>query len=135
MGKISITKAEELKQHMINQIGDSGKMNIIESSELGDSLKELNDDKTDQTTKMSGIDLRTRLAFTEVSAILALDTLVAFKFVPERCLIFTRQKKRLAVSLAGKGRQEIVDIVAGKKEQDRKQGILGRIFNPHQKEA
>jgi len=127
MSKITIAK-EEFKAKMLNQFTDLGTSNIVETTELGDSLKELNNDDRDPSTKMTGIDLRTRLAFTEVSAILAVDTLVAFNFIPKNCLIFTRQKKRLCVSLAGKGRQEIVDIVAGKKEHDLKKGFFGNLL-------
>jgi hypothetical protein len=49
--------------------------------------------------------------------------LVAFNFIPDRCLIFTRQKKRLAVSINGQGRKEIVDIAAGRREEAMKKGL------------
>jgi hypothetical protein len=132
MSKISLLHSQEkelLVRNLVSQFGDQGKVNILETSELGDSLKQLNDDETDPQTQMSGIDLRTRLGFSEISSILAVDTLVAFKFITPRCLILTKQKKRLVVSLGGKGRKEIVDIVAGKRDQDQKKGIFGGLFN------
>lgn len=97
-----------------------GMLPVKESTELGDSLKELNNDDLEEGTRMSGIDMRSRLHYTEVSSILAVDSLVAFRFLPVSCLSFTRQKKRLAVSLAGKGRDDIVNLVSGKKDVDAK---------------
>jgi len=94
---------------------------ISQPTELGESLKELNNDDL-ATNRVSNIDMRSRLHPIEVPSILAVDTLVAFKLLPISCLGFTRQKKRLSVSIEGKGRQEIVDIVAGKREQDVKGG-------------
>jgi hypothetical protein len=122
MGKVSI-EGQVTKQDNFPFLQNSGTTNIIEPSELGETLKELNNDDKEPSTKMSGIDMRSRLHFSEISGILAIDTLVSFNFIPERCLTFTRQKKRLSVSLSGKGRQEIVDIAAGKREQDVKKGL------------
>lgn len=80
--------------------------------------------------RTSGIDLRTRLYNTEIASITVLDTLVAFNFLPMSIVPFTLQKKRLAVSLKGKGRDEIVELVRGKKEDDVKQGssFFGSMF-------
>lgn len=107
------------QQQFLDADEDNGITQIKEASELGDSLRELNKDDIEKS-RMSGIDMRARLHYIEVSSILAVDSLVAFKFLPVPCLAFTRQKKRLSVSLQGRGRQEIVDIVGGKKEQDAK---------------
>lgn len=98
---------------------------IVQPTELGESLKELNEDNLSSSTRMSGIDLRSRLHETEVMFILQLDALVAMGVVPSKCLSFTRQKKRLNVSIDGKGRGEIVDIVAGKKEMEARTGFGG----------
>jgi len=103
---------------------------ISQPTELGESLRELNLDSLEADTRMSGIDMRSRLHFVEIPSILAVDTLVGFKFLPTSCLAFTRQKKRLSVSLDGKGRGEIVDIVGRKREDDvRKGGIMSNINN------
>ena len=112
---------------IINQRLDDGVIGINQSSELGDSLKELNLDIVEQNTRMSGIDMRARLHPLEISSILALDTLVSLGICPHKCLSFTRQKKRLSVSEDGKGREEIVEIVGGKKEQDVRSGMGGMI--------
>ena len=101
---------------------ESGIQSISEPTELGESLKELNNDDIDKATRMSGIDMRSRLHFMEISSILAVDTLVAFSFLPQECIAFTRQKKRLNVSRDGKGREEVVSIVQGKREGDQQVG-------------
>lgn len=103
--------------------------NITQPTELGESLRELNKDDIDaQDTRMSGIDLRARLHPAEVSSVLALDALVSLKVLSTDCLAFTRQKKRLSVSIEGKGRDDIVAVVAGKREQDAKiAGVKDRI--------
>jgi len=104
---------------------------IKDSTELGDSLKELNNDSVERSTRMSGIDMRSRLHYIEISSILAFDTMIGLRLVPMSCLNFTRQKKRLAVSQNGKGRDDIVDIVAGKTDRDEKtntgMGFLSRL--------
>jgi hypothetical protein len=97
-----------------------------EISELQGSLMELNKDEMDDKQRTSGIDLRTRLVNTEIASLLVLDSLVSYKFLPLNISPFTLQKKRLAVSLAGKGRQEIVDIVGGKRDTDTERGSLTR---------
>ncbi len=111
---------ENIKQQI-----DQGITTIQQPTELGDTLKELNKDELEPTSRMSGIDMRARLAPFEVQSVLALDALVSLGILPTKCLAFTRQKKRLSVSLQGLGRKEIVDIVGGKREQDAKMGGMG----------
>lgn len=102
---------------------------IIQPTEIGESLKELNKDELEPETRMSGIDLRARLHHIEANSVLAMDALVALRVLPTSCLAFTRQKKRLSVSITGQGREEIVRIVGGKKEDDIRAGIGGKIEN------
>lgn len=94
-------------------------VNAKEPSELGEVITELNSDDVTSDLKMSKIDMKSRLHPIEISAILCVDTLVSMEFLPESCLPFTRQKKRLAVSSHGAGRDDIVKIVAGKRELDK----------------
>lgn len=122
MAKIKIRINRE-KQLTSNQQLSDDIIPIQSTTELGDSLKELNKDDIDLTSRTSDIDLRARLHYLEISSILALDALVAFGICPTRCLAFTRQKKRLSVSLMGQGRKEIVDVVAGKRELETNQGM------------
>jgi len=128
--KIQLLKDDLNKDGKISEVeilsrDDYSKTLIQEPTELGESLKELNFDGIEKDTRMSGIDMRARLHYIEVPAILAIDTLVSFSFLPISCLAFTRQKKRLSVSINGQGRQEIVELVAGKKEHEERKGMMG----------
>lgn len=105
---------------------NTNEIELQDSTELGSALAHLNDDTRDNDTRMSNIDMRTRLHYSEIASILAVDTLVAFRFLPSECLMFTRQKKRLAVSKDGKGRDEVVAIVAGKREQEGNKSLMER---------
>jgi hypothetical protein len=96
---------------------------INSPTELGEVLRELNNDELSPATRMSGIDMRSRLHYIEISGILAVDSLVQFRLLPVSCLSFTRQKKRLSVSLNGEGRNDFVKIVGGKHDQDAKVGV------------
>ena len=113
-------------ERITKQLND-GITNITQNTELEGSLKQLNDDNINADTRMSAIDMRTRLHPLEVSAVLALDSLVALGVVPQKCLPLSTQKKRLNVSQDGKGRAEMVELVAGKREADIKAGTFGRI--------
>lgn len=110
---------------IVKQSYDSGVQPIVTPTEIGESLKELNQDTLDLSTRMSGIDMRARLVNFEVQSVLALDALVALGVLPTKCLAFSRQKKRLSVSIMGKGREEIVSLVAGKRELERSTGMMG----------
>jgi|TARA_Y100000034_G_C6904939_1_gene419615 hypothetical protein len=101
--------------------------NVIQPTELEGSLKELNADIINPDTRMSAIDMRTRLHPIEISAVLAIDSLVALGVLPQKCLPLSTQKKRLNVSELGKGRQEMVELVAGKRESDVKMGAIARM--------
>lgn len=110
----------------ITQKINEGVTNITQSTELEGSLRELNADSIDPETRMSAIDMRTRLSGFEISAVLAVDSLVAFGVLPQKCLQLSTQKKRLVVSESGKGRSEMVELVAGKHERDVKMGAIAR---------
>jgi hypothetical protein len=120
-----VEDVRELQQRQMQYIQGNNNdiVNVQESTELGETLKQLNDDTRDPATKMSGIDMRTRLHFSEISSIIAIDTLVSFNFIPDRCLAITLQKKRLNISEGGKGRDDIVNIAGGKRENDIKKGL------------
>lgn len=106
---------------MVNIITSAnGEQDIKETNDLSETIKELNEDKLDLETGMSGIDMRSRLSHFEIPAILQVDTLVALNVLPVECLPLTRQKKRLSVSLGGLGRREIVKIATGRTEDEKK---------------
>ncbi|HUV85303.1 MAG TPA: hypothetical protein VMV86_06295 [Methanosarcinales archaeon] len=103
----------------VTQRTSDGISQVVNTSELGDTLKELNLDTMDNASRMSAIDMRSNLHPFEINSVLAVDALVALGFLQTKCLSFTRQKKRLAVSLGGRGRDDIVNIVQGKREHDK----------------
>lgn len=99
---------------------------VSEPSDVAETIKELNVDTLD-SNKFSSIDLKTRLHPIEISSIIAVDSLIALRFLPSNSSIITRSKKRLAVSLGGKGREEIVSISQGMKEQESGKSMMGRL--------
>ena len=114
-------------EKITKKFSDDSVTNIQQNSELEGSLKELNADAINPDTRMSQIDMRSRLHSIEISAVLAVDTLVAFGVLPQKCLTLSTQKKRLNVSEEGKGRTEMVELVAGKTDRDVKMGSMGRM--------
>lgn len=106
-------------ERVTQRTGEAGIAQVVNSSELGDTLKELNLDTTEEGTRMSAIDMRSNLHPFEINSVLAVDALVALGFLQTKCLAFTRQKKRLSVSLNARGREDIVRIVQGKREHDK----------------
>jgi hypothetical protein len=101
-----------------DKLGDPGVKDVHEHSELGDAMQELNDDSINRITKMSAMDMRAVLGHTEISSILAVDSLIQFKLLPITTRAFTQQKKRLSASLNGTGRKQLVEMATGKREQD-----------------
>jgi len=121
-GRASADIVERLPSSLRNET------QVIQPTELGETLKELNKDEVEQDSRMSSIDLKARLADMEVGAILVYDTLIAMKFLPDNALFLTRQRKRLSVSEGGKGRAETVDIVRGVKDQQQKIGAIDKFM-------
>jgi hypothetical protein len=102
---------------------------IIEESDIGRAIAELNDDSVEAESKMSRIDMRSRLGNFEISALLSCDMLIGMKFLPETMLHLTRQKKRLAVSKNGLGRQEIVELVVGERKHQTSTNPMSAFLN------
>ena len=103
--------------------GNSDFQPVVQPTELGETLRDFNSDVLDAETRMTSIDMKTRIFnIFERNSLMAVDSLVAMSFLPLRCLTITRQAKRLNVSLRGEGRKEIVEIVAGKRAHDEKSG-------------
>jgi len=86
-----------------------------EKTELGTVMENLDSDSVDESTGMSSIDFNTRLKEVEIGNIIIIDELMRLGILPDK-IGLTRQKKRLAVSIEGKGREEKVRIVAGERE-------------------
>ena len=91
---------------------------IVQTGELSESIKELFKDDIDPNTRMSALDMRTRIHPIESAPMVVWDTLVSMRILPKSALMLTTKKSRYAVSLNGQGRKEIRDITIGKREQD-----------------
>ena len=98
------------------QIRDSEEQDVMQQSELKEVIAELNEDKLSKEG-MSPIDLKTSLSPIEKTAYHAFDALITMKFLPKTSSSISRIGKRLNVSIGGKGRDQIVDIVGRKNEQ------------------
>ena len=102
---------------------------INQPTELGEAMKHLNRDEIDPNTRMTSIDMGTRIYNSfERNALNQIDSLVAMRFLPVSVLAVTRQHKRLNVSMKGEGRKENVELVVGKREHD-KQSSAGGMFS------
>ena len=97
---------------------------IQESSDLSQTIRELNDDS--EVDKFSNIDMKTNLTADEISAILQLDALIVIGYIPKEFGYITRAKKRISPSLMGRGRQDIVDIAAGQRDNNQGRSFFDR---------
>jgi hypothetical protein len=104
----------------------TGIVPVMQQSELGETIKEIYADEVDPRTRMTSIDLRTRIqSYFERNAMIGIDSATSLKLLPLECSVITRHAKRLNVSLMGKGRQEAVDIIAGQREHVKNSMGLG----------
>jgi len=110
---------ENITRHNMNET------QVNQPTELGEAMKDLDNDDLDGTTRMSNIDTRSRLSILEINSLWAIDSLVAMKFLPSSCLPISRQRKRLTVSLTGLGRKERVQMTIGQRDQAAKEGQGG----------
>jgi|AntAceMinimDraft_12_1070368.scaffolds.fasta_scaffold286571_1 hypothetical protein len=95
-----------------------GEYNEVTPSELGESLGVLMDDQIQGDTRMSGIDMRSRLQPFQTTNLAAYDGMVSFGVIPKDCLFLSRQIKRLSCSIDGWRANQIVETVVGKREMD-----------------
>ena len=102
---------------------------LSQESDMKSVMKELNQDILEDQTALPSIDMKTRLHPTEISSMVIHDTIVALDCLPNVCTLTTRVKKRLQVSLMGKGREEIVRIVQGEREKQNGGGMMEGLKN------
>jgi len=106
------------------KIRDSDEQDVLQQSELKEVIAELNEDKLSREG-MSSIDMKTNLTFLEKAAYHAFDALITMKFLPKSASSISRIGKRLNVSIEGKGRKDIVDIVG--RNQENKKNLMQNI--------
>lgn len=120
-------ETETIKSHK-----EQGVLQFKESSELGEALEQQNRDIENQQ-RLSSVDFLSRLNPYSVSPVSAVEFISANGVISRDARLITRIFKRNIVSDGGKGRQEFVDVVVGKKESDiRKAGIQNLTGQPQQ---
>jgi len=119
-----MTKGNDLDNKVTELVGQEHIFK--DKSELGEVMDNLDSDIVDDTTKMSSIDFNARLSSQEVGACLVIDELTRIGILP-KTMGLTRQKKRLSVSLEGRGREEKVRIVAGERENKQGGGFMTKL--------
>jgi hypothetical protein len=107
-----------------------GVTHIEEPSDMAESLKHMNSDDVNPETKMSDIDMKTRLNDIEHEGLVTVDTLIALQFLPQSLIALTRQSKRLKVSKDGLGRREMIELVGGVRSQEQQgKGFLEKMMS------
>ena len=120
-------KKEENKQ-LEDTIKLAMEQPINQDSDLTGVMKTLNDDAVDKDG-LSKIDMKTRLHPFELTSMVIHDAVIGLQCLPTECSVTTRSKKRLAVSLKGLGREEIVRIVQGEREKQEGFGFGEKMKN------
>jgi len=110
----------------LDKILENATKDLKDKSELGEVFDNLDNDVVSPDTKMSSVDFNTRLDGFEISTIMVIDELTRMGIFPDRAGL-TRQKKRLSVSLQGKGREEKVRIIQGERDNRTGMGVMDRM--------
>lgn len=98
-------------------------MHIKDTTEMGEALEHQNSD-IENEERLSSVDFISRINEFQHAPISAVEFIASHGVISKHARLITRVIKRNAVSLGGKGREEFVDVVVGKKENDiRKSGI------------
>jgi len=109
----------------------SQEMPFSEKSELGEAFGHLDNDSINEQSGFSNIDFNARLSQMEINNCIVFDELKAKGLLPFDANI-TLQKKRMSVSLGGKGREEKVQIASGQREATlagKSGGMLSKLFS------
>lgn len=110
-----INEVESVKSH------DKGFMQIKDSTELGEALEHQNMD-VDNKRGMNSVDFISRLAPYEIAPMSAVTYISRAGVISGTAKDLVIDIMRKKVSEKGKGRDEFVNVVVGKKEQEIKKG-------------
>lgn len=109
---------------------DYGEQNIVQNGELKEVYGEMFNDKVDQESRMSALDMRTNLHRIEVPAMIVWDTLISMRVLPVDASRLTVKKSRYAISMDAMGRKDMKEVAIGKREQDAKlSGFAANVKN------
>jgi len=99
-----------------------------EASEMAEAMQNLDSDEEDPITRMSSVDMNTRVSDLEMRNIVIIDELRQLGIFPEEALI-TRQIKRLSISKNGQGRKEKVEMVVGDRGHKENKNWVSSLFS------
>ena len=102
---------------------------LVDKGEIAHAFDNLDGDVLDDSTRMSTIDFNARLDRQEIDACLVMDELLRLNILPKG-ISLARQKKRLSVSLDGRGRREKVELFASNNESKNGMSGLSKLFKP-----
>lgn len=100
---------------------------ITEKSEMGETLEIAFDDSINTDFKMSSIDLKSNINYIQFSGCTQLDVLTAIGFLPKKADLLSRQAKRNSVGVSARGRNDIVDISVGQRQQKTGMGMIDKM--------
>lgn len=106
----------------VKQFQEKGTIRIKESSELREAL-ELQNVDIENEQRLSSVDFVSRINSYQHAPLVAVDTIASMGVISKDSRLVVKNIMRKAVSLEGKGRQEFVDVVVGKKEQDIRKSV------------
>lgn len=109
---------DKSKDNIIEYTGEQGITQIQQPTEVGEAIERLNDTEYDEKRRVSKIDLVTRLSSVQAMFIAQYDIICRMGIVDKNNADITDPVKRLAVSIGGAGRSEIVQIVGAKQDRD-----------------
>jgi hypothetical protein len=116
------------QRQTLDDIAENDEITIKEKTELGEVFENLDHDTEDQAGQ-SKIDFNTRLSSTFISAIGIFDELRDMGISEGK---ISNKRKRLNVSLDGKGRTEKVTISSATVQRRESAGMLGGLVQPKQ---
>jgi hypothetical protein len=99
-----------------------GEVPLVQKSEMGEIFENLDSDEQDPKTKMSNVDVNTRLTPKQISACLVFDEMQRLGLFPDNWSI-SRQLKRLQISEKGLGRKEKIQVAQSMRDHKVKTGF------------
>jgi len=108
---------------------DSGITQIQQHTELGEAIDKLNSDIYDHSKNASSIDFVSNIPKISFPFIVALDALAQMHVLPQKSIKLTLAFKRNAPSIDGQGREQVVKVVAGRRDDEERRSFGGQIMD------
>lgn len=127
---IIIQRRKEKEENLADQ--NSNRDHIITPSEMGEALRDLNQDIYDDLDNLK-LDMRSYLSDAQIPYLICLDTLFKMGIVTKPHEHLTSRVKRLYCSNEGKASRDIVSIATGKVDEKKEKGIIKKLFGKKDK--